>query len=88
MTNKKTRRELCAAAGADVRKLINENRDAVARELAEACQALLDAFVHVPGDARGNKSRTDALKYNPAMRAATWPAHCALDKARKAGLIL
>lgn len=75
MKTKKTRRELCAAAGADVRKLINENRDAVARELAGALEGLL-RVVEAEPEACG------------IYQAHAEQARGALDKARKAGIIL
>ncbi len=41
---------------------------ALAPEILAALEALQDAFQHVEGNTKGNKAKTDIIKYNPDIR--------------------
>lgn len=54
-------------------------------ELLEACEGLMAAFVHVEGDVKGNKARTDIFKHGQGkggMAEAANKARVAIAKAR------
>ncbi|MDT8287412.1 MAG: hypothetical protein RQ748_09905 [Elusimicrobiales bacterium] len=66
-----------------------EQRDANARliaaapELLAALEMIQEAFVHKPGDVKGNKARTAPLKYaNAEFSAALTAARLAIEKAK------
>ena len=43
---------------------------AAAPELLAALEALQDAFIHVEGNTKGNKAKTEVIKYNDDIREA------------------
>lgn len=50
-------------------------------ELLEACKAVRNAFIHIPGDGAGNKVRTAIFKHCENMREAAVAVRNALAKA-------
>ena len=65
----------------------NPKREANARlivaapDLLAACEAIMDAFVHVEGDIKGNKARTDIFRQCVNMRRAVDSARIAIEQA-------
>ena len=56
---------------------------AAAPELLAALEIVLEAFIHKPGDTKGNKARTAPLKYcNAEFSAALTAARAAIAKAK------
>ena len=50
-------------------------------DLVAALEGLQDAFIHTPGNTKGNKAKTDMIMYNQRdVPAALRPARYALDK--------
>lgn len=61
-----------------------EQRVKVAEDLRAALEMIQAAFIHKPGDVKGNKARTAPLKYcNKEFSAALNAARVALDKYKR-----
>ena len=60
-----------------------EDPTAASSELLTAFELLYNSFVHIPGNVKGNKAKTDVLKYNEDVRAALNEARQAIDNARR-----
>ena len=56
---------------------------AASPELLNALDLLYGSFVHIPGNVKGNKAKTDIIKYNDDVRIALNAARQAIDKARR-----
>ena len=56
---------------------------AAAPDLLKVCTDLLNSFIHVEGDKKGNQTRTDIFKYCPEFREIAVAARHAIEKATK-----
>ena len=71
--------ESAARANAEFIVKACNNHDA----LVEALKGLMDAFIHTDGNTRGNKAKTDMIKYNQHdVPAALTAARYALEQAK------